>query len=58
MKILEQSLHWNLDGSDSGLAGGSFSVGTGFASGSTDRGFLMPWPPLMSSMGASGGIPS
>ena len=59
VKILEQSRHWNLVGSDSGRAGGNFSVLTGAPSvGSLERGFLMPWPPLINSIGASGGIPS
>ena len=57
LKILEHKRHWNLDGSLSGLAGGSFSTGV-FSCGSAERGFLIPCPPLMSSMGASGGIPN
>jgi hypothetical protein len=55
--ILVQIRHWNLDGSDSGRTGGSFSV-TGFSGKSGAIGFLMPWPPLISSIGMSGGIPS
>ena len=57
LKILEHKRHWNLDGSLSGRAGGSFSTGV-FSCGSEERGFLIPWPPLMSSIGASGGIPN
>ena len=56
VNCLEHVLHWNLDGSESGLTGGSFSSVLTIPSG--DIGFLNPWPPLISSMGASGGMPS
>ena len=56
-KLLSQVLHRNLLGSASHLTGGSLSV-SGLAGASSARGFLSPWPPLMSSRGVSRGMPS
>ena len=57
LKDLEHSLHANLEGSVSDLIGGIFSTMRA-GSVSLAKGFFMPNPPLISSTGASGGIPS
>ena len=60
LNVFVHILHWNLDGSDSGRSGGSFSVAafTSGVSSGPDIGFLIPCPPLMISIGISAGIPS
>ena len=50
-------LHRNLVGSSAERAGGSLSAVV-VGAGSTAIGFLIPWPPLMISRGASAGIPN
>jgi len=54
VKIFEHTRHINLEGSDSGRAGGSFSS-CGFSGTSDINGFFIPWPPLINSTGTSGG---
>ena len=57
VKAFWQILHLNFEGSSSHRAGGSFSD-SGLTGASRARGFLIPWPPFISSSGASGGIPN